>query len=690
MAKNNKVSKEAYNKFLKIFRMNISPGAEDITKRIRPTEPKNVNCDNPKDIESMNFKPIAFSDDVNRLFEWFLTNSQSKKENWQNRMNLWEDMYLLALNSPYVSKAIELIADEVVQVDSGSEEVIQVEAKRDQKKFIMDFFRDTKIYSKIRPAATNIAKYGNDLWVLAFDECGVSEIIPITMRNFQDRLEFTPYKVEEEMYNNKNSTWHYFLKSYATNVARIDQMIKSMTSKDDVAYKYKSYLFGYVVGNNNSAEADVIPPWKGLHFRNFTSDEPFFPFGMPLFIYSLAPYNQLDAIKTMLTIARGMMFPKHVYKIKTPNAATATEKFEQAAQISNLIQNSGLNGIKKEDNGLGSVVITIDELYEFTVEEAKVDLGKMEDLEIYVNELIVSLYLPRNMVDPDDGGFGDSGVALIEKWKPFARLVYRIQQIILEQISQLVKIHMIQSRKFELKDIDFTLSMPFPESQTNDELINNQRELMELATEMIDTFSEKFFDGEPVPEELVKMIYAKFLPYDSVTLDSWNKVISKEKKRLEKENALEDQESTTETDNIEEKINNIERIMKLEENFKNTYKIWDSLREKLGKNEKINKLTGKSLKEKIENFVFDFKQESLKEGKAKGRHYYSSRNLSEEFNPADLIKLDKEILKEKFKNTEARLDLEKQEKVIKYKFDEDHIPQDPKKSKKKRKKKNGK
>lgn len=689
MAKN-RVSKQALDSLKKVFRLDVSPNAEDPTKRIRPTEPKILKGTDTKNIDDIKFTPIEFPNDVNKLYEWFLKNSQSKKEDWQNRMNLWQDMYQLALNSPYVSKAIELISDEVVQVDSGNEEVIGVEAKRDQKVFIQEFLREIKISSKIRPTATNIAKYGNDLWVLGFDETGVSKVLPIAMRDFQDRLEFTPYKVEQEMSaRNKNSNWHQFLNNYASNVKRIDQMVKSMLeTKDDVTYKYDSYLFGYVIGSNLDTEADVIPPWKGLHFRNFTQDEPFAPFGMPLFIYSLAPYNQLEAIKTMLVIARGMMYPKHVYKIKTPNAATATEKFEQAAQISNLIQNSGLDAVRKEDNGIGSVVVTIEDLFEFEIQESNIDLGKMDDLDIYLNELIVSLYLPRNMVDPADGGFGDSGVSLIEKWKPFARLVYRIQQIILEQVSQLVKIHMIQSRKFELKDIDFSLSMPFPESQTNDELINNQRELMELATEMIDTFSEKFFNGEAVPDELVKMIYDKFLPYDSVTLDSWNKVISKEKKRLEKEEADDNEEA-----DLEEKVKNIEKIVKLEEKLFNKGSLWRNLKETLKENTEINKLKGKSLKEKLNNYIFELKQDTLREGMARGRHFYSSRNSVEGFNPKDLIKLDKEILQEKYKDKEHILGLEKKEKVFNYNFKESTEKIKKKKLKeesKKKRSKNGK
>jgi hypothetical protein len=675
MAKDS-LNKEVLNTFLNLFGIGMSPKADEIVNQIYPTEPKNPSSINKNDLSNVEYQKVNFDDYLKKLLSWWATNTQSSKEDWQNRMNLWEDMYKLALNSPYVGRAIEIVADEVVQVDNGNEEVLKVEAKKDQKTFILDFLKRVNIYSKIRPTATNIAKYGNDLWVLGFDDTGVSDVIPITVRNFKDRLEFTPYKVEEELQGkNKTSSWSQFLKDYSSNVTRVDKLVKDITKKDNVANKYKSYLFGFVLGNNEAKESDVIPPWKGLHFRNYTSDEPFYPFGMPLFIYSLAPYNQLDAVKTMITIARGMMFPKHVYNIKTPTNASPSEQFQQATRISNLIQNSGLNGVRKEDNGLGSTVITIEGLYEFKVEDVNIDLGKMEDLDLYKDELIVSIFLPRNLVDPNDSGFGDSGVSLVEKWKPFARLIYRIQQIIMEQITQLIKIHMIQSRKFKLEDIDFTLSMPYPESQVNDELISNQRELLDLANDLIDAFSDKFLNGEPISDELMKVIYNKFLPYDSVTMDSWEKLLKKQKKDLEKEQDMED--INNESD-MEEKINKIERLLKLEESLRSDGKSWVKIKESIKNNALFEKLEGNSTKEKLESYIFDFKQENIKENTMRGRHVYSSRNAIEGFDPADLVKYDKEILREKYKDKKHILELEENEKVTQYVFD--------KKAKKKTKK----
>jgi hypothetical protein len=157
---------------------------------------------------------------------------------------------------------------------------------------------------------------------------------------------------------------------------------------------------------------------------------------------------------TMQMTSRGANFPRDVYKLTFPENLSPTEKLAKAQDFSMKLQNSGINAVPKEVLGVGEVIITIDGLYEYTQETPNMDLGAVGDLELLRNDVIASLFIPRNLIDSNDSGFGDSGVSLAEKFKVYARLVFRAQTLILEQIAQMDKIHMLYSGEFDPDDIE--------------------------------------------------------------------------------------------------------------------------------------------------------------------------------------------------------------------------------------------
>lgn len=664
-------NKTAFDIFLKLFRLNFNPQADipaDKIQNIVPVRNADTGRIDRFDIENL-------PSEVRKFKDWYLNKTLSQEENWKNRQNLWQDLYLLKLNNPYISRSIELMADEVIQVDAGNSQPIKVEAKKKMREFILKFFDKCKINQKIRPTAIDYATYGNALWLLGFDDTGISDVVHTSIREFDHRIEFTPYIVKRETENPSNTQWGNFISRYRQSSRRIDQLVKSYTNTDNVLSYFKSYLYGYVVSDQ------CLPPWRCLHFRNITSEGPFVPFGMPLFIYSLAPHNKMEAAATMKIIAQGLMFPKSVYQLNIPNAVGPTEKISMALEYANILQNSGLFGMKKENDGLNERIITIKDLYEFSMESPDFDLDKLGIGDEFKDALIVSTFLPRNLIDPNDSNFGDSGISLVEKWKPFARLVYRIQQEILAQLTQLVKIHAIQSRQFSIDEINFSLSMPYPESQISSDLIQNQAQILELSNNILQAFSDRFFGGEPVPEELAKLVYHKFFPYDDSTKDSWFKAIDKEKidrmksdikskepiqlqkpkpapdlmPPLPKETPSEKVPETPPTESvIRESFLIKEATQKLKES-KN--KLIEHLKEnKMSLNEFVDEelITTKCTSEVFREYVFN------------KRHHYSSDNPSVDFDPKLLVAFDKKIMNE---DIELGLDGKKhEEEIIKYKF----------------------
>ena len=641
--KSNKKSK--LNGLLNLFGLSVKQNTKDPLDRIKPTkkviDPKTGN---------QKIHPDVFNDDIKKIYNWWVNDCHDKADDWQNRLALWKDMDMLYYNSSLIARAIDLIADEVVQADTH-DQPIQVEAKRPVKKFILELFDKVDVYTKIRPIALDTIQFGNAGVIIGLDDTGVSDLIHVDTKVLKDRLEFTPYKVEVEKKKGNS-----FLNNYCNDVKRIDAMVNSMTNKDDITSYYKSYLLGFEVGKN------ILPPWRFLHFRNLTSKSPFAPFGIPMFIHAIAPYRQYDASMTMQIIARTARFPKNIYSMKLPNVMNPTEKVISAIEMLNQIQNSGLKGTQKEEFGVAENIVTIEDLYDYKQETADIDLGKVDDIEMLKDDLIIATAIPRNLIDPNDGGFGDSGVSLIEKWKPFARIVYRFQQSILEQITKLVKIHMIQSGKFKPDEVDFILSMPYPETMTNDDIIQNQTSLADLAGEIIELLSNRLNEDEPLPAELTKSIISKFLPYEDATMDSWYKIIDKAKKNddgEEDEDENEDGEEGDVEENIDKELKRIKEILNIQDRVK-VSKDYRKLSEGLT-NKKELKL--KSLKEHIEDATFDAKQVQKREGVFNGHHYYSSRHQLDDFDPMSLLALDKQILKEKYDRKDKSI--YRAEKVVK-------------------------
>lgn len=627
-----------------------------------------------------------FDPEVDRLYARWMADFHYSQEQFKNREWLFNEMQQCYDNCSIISRSVELCADETLQCDSNDIPV-KIEARRKVKKFISEFFDKINLNDILRPTIIDYILYGNAGWMLSFDESGVSEILPIEPYDIKERMEFTPHEIK-----NRLSANDPFIKEYK-GLDRVNELINSILNKENFVSYFKSYLLGFQIADR------VVPPWRFIHFRNITNKSPFKPYGIPMFIHSLAAFKQYDAAMTLQVTAKAMMFPKMKYEINLPNTLNPIEKVEKATEFMNMLMNSGFGSSKKEQPGIGDIIVTIKDLFDVSSISQEVNLGRLDDVQMLRDDLIVSTMLPPRLLDPEDSGFGVSGVSLIQEWKPFARTVYRIQNAILQNLSQLVKIHMIYSGEFELDEIDFVLSMPYPESQTDNDLITSQNNLLSLANDIIAAIEDKITGGEKLPPELIKSIYRQFLPYDDVRVDTW---VDEALKAKEKEQTIITQDSIdndpenldykNDTDILVDKldsINNNKQMtdeQKVEEKRKviNSYKdkkkkqqakilneeikanfTWRKLEEKLGK---------RNLKEQVNDIIFENKQENLREGIISGRHYYSSKNKYLDFKAEDLREYDKnrlnkikldENIKQNYSNEEVeyKLELKKDEPI---------------------------
>lgn len=596
-----KISTRTLNTFKRVFKFGIQPNADNpidkiqLYKLLKGKDVKgNINTELVKEI---------FPDDVKALFQYWLTSCHDNLSSWEHMKDLYDDMDTLYYNCAPIAKAIEIISDEVLQADSNNQKIF-IEAKPKVKKAIEELFDNINLDALLRPTVSDIVQYGNAGWILGFDNTGVNEVIQINPRYLQERLEFSPYEL-----NAKIKGGDKFISSYRQSVKRIDELIDMIMNKENSVSYYKTYLIGYQV------EDSVLPPWKFIHFRNTTNKSPFKPMGVPLYIHAMSPYRQYDAAMGLQVTARGARFPKSVYKLKLPLGGSVTEKFQKATEFMQYMLNAGFGASKKELPGIGEVIVTIEDLYDFQMETPDIDLGKIDDIEMLRDEILDATLLPRRLIDPKDNGFGESGVAYLEQFKPFARLIYRFQSILLENISQLVKIHLIHSGNFTLDEIDFILSMPYPESQTNNDIISSQSSLLDLANSIIETLQDRITDGEKLPPELVKTIYNKFLPYDTDNVDYWIDQAVKFKAEVEEEKEK-DEDQKDDSFSFEESKN------------------WKILKESIG----LNKL-----KETVDDICLEKTIDSaFREGTIRNRHILTSKKKNPDLDIMTFEKLNRQ------------------------------------------------
>jgi len=588
--------KKFLDKIFSLFNINIKKNAKEPIDKIEILQ-KHVTYDKAQN--------ILQDTNISQLFKYWMESCHDSLHSWQNRNDLYSDIDSLYYNCSQISKAVEIITDEIIQADNNNQ-VIFVEADSKLKKKIEDLFDIININELIRPTIHDLVLYGNAFWVINYGENGINNIKVISPKYVKNRLEFTPSDLYTEMTKNNG-----LVSSFVNSIDVIQKLVDSILNDKDISPYFDEYLLGFEIQDL------IVPAWKCLHFRNYTNSDPFKPFGTPLYVHAIAPYRQYDAAMSLQMSARGIMFPKEVYKLNLPNITSPTEKMEQALIFMRELLNMGKNNAR-DLPGLGDIIVTIEDLVSYEQFTPNIELGKIDDIELLKDDIYDATMLPRKLIDPKDSSFGESGVAFREQFKPFARLIYRFQSIFLQQLIEMIKLHLIHTGEFDYDDIKFTISMPYPESQVNNDIISSQTSLLDLANDIIGALEDKITGGEKLPIEVMKSIYHKFLPYDSSLIDFWINETLKQQ-----ENNKDNSESDDEDLNFES-INNKRK------------KVWKIIENKYGK---------KQLKEAIDSIVLEIMWSKAKDMAINGRHVYSSKNFNNNFNLEKYYNLLKEISK---------------------------------------------
>jgi len=595
------------------------------------TYPKDkVDKDGHINIDDITIKPIEMPSDVRKAYNYFRSDYFSISHNKKDRFDRYLDLDFMTKNEGLMGTACQIYADETVQCDEQNRVIVINARKKEIEKNFYEWFNDVGFTKNLlHDIAWNVTLYGDSFLINSIDlnNGGVTEVVPISVYNVYDRMEFNSVKIKEFM---KNSGYMSNFASFLGKNNSFKDLYNMMTKSghEDYASSFKSYLFGYNINDDY-----MLPPWMVTHFRLYTTDDVFHPFGMPIFIKSIARYKSFKTTELLMDMARVATFPKEIYKIATVPGMTLVEIFNRVNMVREQFLNITKDTRNPDELSVGEPIFTVDGLFEYELIQTDIDIDKISDYEKKREDLIISTGIPEGyLILSDRSSFGQSGKSLIQQSKLFGRRVYTIQTAMLEEISNLYRVHLLISGQYDLEATDFELSMNFPVTEETDEKIESQKNSLELASDLVAKITELMgLDAdEHLPLDVIKDIYSKYSFLDDNRLDGWIKSI--EKSRVEK-----DKQSTESSDSNAE-FNFEERKLKEK-------KIREKIKERMLSEDMIR-----------ETFFNVKKQNSYNEGIYSGRHFYTSWSRGDRMFEESLTLLKKDMVSRRLKERNIQSD----------------------------------
>jgi hypothetical protein len=472
-------------------------------------------------------KPVDFPSDMQRMWDWWLHQTNDTSDTLRNRLARYNDLSYMYYNDTIISAAVDLYADETVQFDSQSQPLL-INAK-DKKviTFIEEFFEEIGInHQSLREIAWNLALYGDSFMINSLEDGkGYTSSIVVDPTCVLDRLEFNMINCKKQMAQFRNLNT---LLSRDQRLRDLADTLKNKTDMEDKSKYYKSYLFGFQLEENI-----FLAPWCVTHFRLASSKSEFYPYGRPLLINSISPFRQLKASKNLMAMARAAKFPKEHFEIKVSDSMTEAEKWNAINEAREEYLNLTLNEGAREDYAVGGQIWTPMDLVKYTMITSELKLDDIADIELLREDIIIGTRIPKGYLIVDRGSmFGASGQALLQQYKPFGRSVLTVQQAILKELVQMVKVHMIIIGKYDPEVEDFEINMHFPIIEDSKDRLGMKTDTLALAKAVVDSLSTSLGINSKLPTDVIKDIFNRYSFLDSADIETWIKQITDENEKL--------------------------------------------------------------------------------------------------------------------------------------------------------------
>lgn len=469
------------------------------------------------------FKNSPLSDRLEKLFDAWLRDSTNGYEDLQSRQRRISELRFMYFNDPFISRVIQLVADEATQLDI-QDRLIAIESPdpRMAARVYQLFDQWGVTQQRTHGVCFDLELLGEAFWANKITPRGVEKIIPLQATQILERLEFNPTKVAEEIRARQGSVMTMVNKD-----AKIQMLVKEFedlgNASEDFAEMFETKLFGYVVDNET-----VIPPWAITHFRADADHSEFYPYGRPHLLAALAPFKQAASTMTLQSLARMLSFPVTLYKVKTQPGMDPNAVWDHVNTVKEEYDNIGVSPTsgQSETYSVNTKIWIPDGLLEVDVKKSEADIDFVQDLEMYIDRVAVASGVPKGYLVQEWGGWGNAGIALVEQFKPFARHVYTIQASFLEGLSNLIRLHFAITGEFDYRT-PFTLSMRFPAEEMSSERRQARTESMDLATSVMELLAAAMGLGEDdtLPPEVVKDILSKYSFLDPTDVLKWTKQV---------------------------------------------------------------------------------------------------------------------------------------------------------------------
>jgi hypothetical protein len=469
------------------------------------------------------YKSSQLSTPLQKYLERWMEETNLSYSDIYERQERLKELSFAVYNDPYLSQACTLTADEATQLDDQNRLLSVESASVAFVNKCYELFAQWGItQQRVRSACYDLQRYGEALWANKVTTRGVERIIPLKPRQLQERLEFSPARMAEYIADIEGN-----MQAQKTRKSKLDSLIDLLTKKDgsledigeNFADTFDTKLLGY-----EFSDGIIVPPWAITHFRFQADTTEFFPYGTPPLLMSLAPFQQAHATMALQGLARQMSFPVQLYKVKQTEGVGPATAFETTNTVREEYDNIG---VTPQSNSLEVYTINTklwipDGLIEFQLESAKVDIDFVGDLEMYNDRVAYAAGVPKAYIDQEFGGFGQSGIALMEQYKPFARHVYSIQSAFLEGLGQLIRLHFAITGEFDYNTA-FVLSMRFPAEDFGEDKMGARTASIELANSIIELLQGVLGleEGDALPEDVVSSILSKYTFLDATDLTRW-------------------------------------------------------------------------------------------------------------------------------------------------------------------------
>lgn len=490
------------------------------------------------DKKSNKVRAVPMSSENQKLLDFWMRDVFDTPDSLKARLDRYKDLDYAYYNSTIVSMAIDLYADETVQADSQSQ-ILQVTAKNPKvERYINDFFEKIGITQKlIRNVAFDVSLYGDHFWVnVTKGDEGITKIIPIDVYSVTERMEFNAVDVNKRM---KERGFQGFEDKTDSRAAKLNKIFKSYsdsTEGEDFSSFFKTFLFGYVIIDNM-----YMPPWNVTHFRRFATKSEFFPYGRPVLINSISPFKQLQTAKNLMALARANKFPKESFGIDTAETMTQSSKWEAVNEARQEYENLGLDPTNKDQFAVGGQIWYPNDILTYDIKENNLSMDDIADVELLRDDLIMGTRVPKGYLIVDQASFGTSGQALLQQFKPFGRAVYSIQSVIMEELSNLVRLQFVMTGEYEM-DEEFELTMSFPVVEESADRTRAKGDSFGLAKDILDGVAGIVgLETSEMPPEVIKDILSSFSFLSREDIDEW---ITQAIKKKESNPETEDQQTS--------------------------------------------------------------------------------------------------------------------------------------------------